>query len=99
MGNIQEARALLTDDNLVWSDDFERIREPLARLLAYRIDDFGFRVAVNEIADAIVEADVTAPDPTDECVWDAARQLGIIDQLAQRSKGTADALKRLFSRL
>jgi len=93
MSNIKEARALLNDDNLVWSEDFERIRKPLSSLLDGNLH------ALNDIADAIVEADITAPDPLEQWVWDAARQLKIYDDLTQRSVAMAGALKKLFGRL
>lgn len=93
MSNFKEARALLNDDNLVWSEDFERIRKPLSSLLDGNLH------ALDDIADAIVEADITAPDPLEQWVWDAARQLKIYDDLTQRSAAMAGALKKLFGRL
>lgn len=100
MSNLNEARALLLDNNLVWSEDFERIREPLARVLNWEENDQREeRRAIFALADAIVEAEVTAPDPLEQWVWDAARQLGIVHNLAERSSAMAEALKKLFSRL
>lgn len=101
---IREAVALLDDDGLVWSDDFESVRLPLADLLeklrqtpSHQFDD-----EIETLVFALLQADITgitAPDPLQEWVESATRQLGIVEVTASRSQRTADAIKRLFGSL
>lgn len=93
-----EALRLLKDENLVWSDEFEEIRRPLADLLV-RIEQSGshqFDDLVDELVKAIAEPELSVPEPLERWVIDSARTLGVYQAVAGRSKQTADAVRKLF---
>lgn len=52
MENFTEAIALLNDDNLVWSEDFEAIRKNLALLMAkvWEMEYAGLEPEIGDIA-------------------------------------------------
>lgn len=53
MEDFEKAIKLLTDDNLVWSDDFETIRKNLARLMA-KANEMEYAVMEPEIGDLVL---------------------------------------------
>lgn len=101
MRNLTEAVALLRDENLVWSDDFESIRRPLAELLTRigQTPSHQFDEPVDEIVLALVEPLNNVPEPLEQWMLDASRQLGIYQQVAGKSETTRNALKKLFKLL
>ena len=59
--DFAQASMLLRDDNLIWSDDFEAIRKPLAALIdleaaSYRFNPFLVQICQTLIAE---ENDIT----------------------------------------
>lgn len=102
MSKIEQAIALLQDDQLVWSDDFEHLRKPLLELLAWlEVIEFDHATPVVHMVEALLgeEPDLVSDDPLENWVFDAARQLGIYQETAGRSESMAAALKKLFFRL
>lgn len=95
---ISEAINFLSDDDLVWSDDFETIRKPLANLLM-SLGEYETTPEVEGLLDALLESEITSIHPEDPMVpWmeEIQRQLGIVEYTASRSERMAAAIKRLF---
>lgn len=98
---LREAVALLRDEQLVWSEDFEVIRVPLAGLLA-KIAQLPTH-QLDEELDAFLrpllsfEHEVTEPnDPLESWVQKSARDLGIYKQLSDASPEFKTAITKLF---
>lgn len=100
--SLRQAIALLQDDTLVWSEDFESIRKPLGSLLekirklpTHQMDD-----ELDELI-AIINCDHVPPyrDPMESWMNEAARQLGFFQMTANRSQRTAEAIRRMFRSL
>ena len=96
MTTIRETIALLSDETLIWSDDFESVRLPLAALLRKaeqlniqelddELDDLLFALTGSEIPPARV-------DPMQQWLNEAIRQLGIFEQVASRSERSRNAI-------
>lgn len=97
--SLHEALKLLKDDHLVWSEDFESVREPLAKLLTlidqsptHQFDD-----AVDEIVRNLSAP--SKPDGFEGWFVDAQRQLGVYEKVASTSEQTRAALKKMFKAL
>lgn len=96
---LSQAIALLLDRNLVWSDDFETIRIPLANLLerhrftaSHFFDDDLAPLLLALTGDQV-------PRPVDHLeAWsqEAKRHLSVIQDASQRSKYLAQAIAKLF---
>lgn len=103
MSKIKQAIALLQDQNLIWSDDFETIREPLADyLIDLNTHGDGADIALEPLLDKLLQTEVTEAgydDPLMEWIESATRQLGIVEYTASRSERMAAALKKLFRSL
>lgn len=102
MTRLDQAVALLRDDQLIWSDDFEGLRRPLVELLRWLDSiDYADAAPVRGVVMALLaeDGDLGQADPLEEWVFDAARQLGIFEETAARSASMASALKRLLGRL
>lgn len=96
--SLSDALRLLRDKNLVWSDDFEAIREQLIQLLVL-IDQSGSHVfdePLDELISALTSPEPSVPEPFEKWVMDSARTLGVYRQVAGKSKQTADAIRKLF---
>ena len=99
---LGEAIALLLDRNLVWSDDFETIRIPLANLLErHRFTPTHF---FDEELGPLLQAlsGEIVPDKPDHLqAWSQAarKDLEIIQEATDRSKYLAQAIARLFQLL
>lgn len=100
---LREAIALLDEPTLDLVEAFEQMRPALASLLSkiqqsptHQFDD-----EVDEIVIALLDkhGEQHVHDPLEQWVFDAARQLGIVQITANRSKTAAEALKRLFRSL
>ena len=98
---LREAVALLRDENLVWSEDFEVIREPLAGLLA-KIAQLPTHQLDDEL-DAFLrpllrfEPEPSTPaDPLEAWIDTSTRELGIYRALSDKSPEFKEALKKLF---
>lgn len=95
-----DAVRLLEDDNLVWSEEFEAIRKPLARV----IDEFD-SPEIDAIIDALVpyaevpERVLIVDSTLSEADAEALRQFVIVDKIAQSSITTRRALRKLFRNL
>jgi hypothetical protein len=97
---LREAVALLRDDGLVWSEDFETIRLALADLLAKiaqlptaQLDD-----ELDELLARLLHTDhlpTKIPDALERWVKDGARELGIY-QDATDSPAFRDLVRRFF---
>lgn len=64
VADFKQASGLLRDDNLIWSEDFEAIRKPLAALIdleaaTYRFNPFLVQICQQLIAE---ENDITIGD-------------------------------------
>jgi hypothetical protein len=111
---IDKAIRLLRDDNLVWDEDFEAIRQPLANLLD-TATQFEYRHIEDQI-DAIVsvlmkeepskkarwteeDGELTIPDVLEEWDEQTKRQIYIYQALTEQSKATRQTLKKLFGKL
>jgi hypothetical protein len=97
--SIRATIALLEDETLIWSDDFETIRRPLADLLrkiaqspTHQFDD-----EIDELAFALEGAEIPLPriDPMQAWINEAARQLGV-EQASKESR--RNVFKRMFWR-
>lgn len=97
--SIRQAIALLEDNTLLWSDDFETIRKPLAALLRKieqspthqfddELDDLMFALDGSYIPDERI-------DPMQFWLYEAARQWGI-DRASQKDR--KNLFKRMFRR-
>jgi hypothetical protein len=62
--DFKQASGLLRDDNLVWSDDFETIRKPLAALIDLEAATYRFNPFLTQICQAVIaeENDITIGD-------------------------------------
>ena len=97
---MHDALKLLRDDNLVWSEEFDAIRKPLADLLE-RISQspsHQFDAQVDAILQALT-TDQHISDPMEAWLIDAARQLGYLEDISSRSDNFKNAIKRLFRAL
>lgn len=97
---LAEATALLLDRNLVWSDDFETIRVPLANLLErhrFTASHF-FDDELNELLTAL-GGDSIPPKIDHLGAWadQARKELAIIQEASDKSAYLASALARLFA--
>ena len=59
--DFKQASGLLRDDNLVWSDDFETIRKPLAALIDLEASTYRFNPFLVQICQQLIaeENDIT----------------------------------------
>jgi hypothetical protein len=96
---LSEAIALLRDANLLWSEDFETIRLPLADLLerhrlssSHFFDDDLYDILGALQGDAVPGS----IDYLGRWADQAKRDLRLIQDATGRSKYLADALTRLF---
>ena len=101
--NLKDTIKLLKDDNLVWSGDFEIVRKPLAKMLEKieQIDTHQFDDEIFEICSSLdAGPSLDGPDdPLESWIVDSARQLGIYEYSATKSRSMAQALKKLFNQL
>jgi len=101
--NLHDAIKLLKDENLVWSNDFELVRLPLAKVFEKieQIDTHQFDNEVFEICSALDSGPSTdgPDDPLESWIVDSARELGIYEYSATKSRSMAKALKKLFNQL
>lgn len=102
---IREATALLRDDGLVWSPDFEHIRLQLADLLdaielppSYEIGEALDGLLPRLLA---IEPDenIDAADPLEAWIRQSTRTLSVIQAQTQQAPGFREALKKLFNAL
>lgn len=94
---VDEAIALLLDEDLDLAEAWPALRPALADLL----DDVWHHPGAVAIVSTLLDkqGEQHEPDPLDQWVYEAARQLGVIDEAVQRSQSLGRALKRLFSAL
>lgn len=103
MSALKEAVALLRDEHLVWSEDMEVIRRPLADLLEkighHPMSDF--HEQVDDLLFPLLGYERTsAPrDPLEAWMNDAQRHLTLLDGMAEQSPSFKEALKKLFRAL
>ncbi len=97
---ITDALRLLQDEDLIWSDDFEAIRKPLAALLrvieqlpTHQLDD-----AVEQLLDGLLAEPMGYTPDLDAVATDTLRQVQLYDALVSTDR-TANAIKRLFKLL
>lgn len=59
--DFKQASGLLRDDNLVWSQDFESIRKPLAALIDLEASTYRFNPFLTQICQQLIaeENDIT----------------------------------------
>lgn len=97
---LREAIALLDDPTLDLIEAWEQLRPALASLLTkiQQTPSHQFDDEVDEIVSALLDkqGEQHIHDPLEDWVFDTARQLGLIEMTASRSRATADALKKLF---
>jgi hypothetical protein len=103
MNEIHELIKTLKNDELVWSTDFEAIREPLAKLLekiaqldTHQFDDNVLELASNLLSDNPLRS---SNDLSFSRTGEAAMYLGIMQLLAERDRQMGGALKRMFKQL
>jgi hypothetical protein len=103
MKEIDELIKILKNNELVWSNDFETIRQPLAKLLETiaQLDTHQFDENVSELAsNLLLDNPVSsAQDIRFSRTGEAAMYLGIMQLLAERDKQMGGALKRMFKQL
>jgi hypothetical protein len=87
--NLAQALRLLRDESLVWSADFEAVRQPLADLLTLleQTPSHQFDEAVSAIVERLETPSATVSDPMESWL------------VAVKGKNAAEALKNLFSSL
>ena len=68
MENLPRALELLTDDNLVWSEDFESIRKNLALVMAkaWEMEYAGLEPEIGDLALNLVRGQNARRSDTDE---------------------------------
>lgn len=103
MTQLSQAIALLRDEHLVHSEDFELIRLPLADLLT-KIDQspsHQFDDEVDAITRPIVagETSVTIPEPLEAWMKGAAHELGIYSVASNESPTLRHLVRRIFGTL
>jgi hypothetical protein len=110
---IEKAIKLLKDDNLVWSNDFNQIRKPLAELLdvATQWEYHHIESQLDTLLDSLLsekklgndwteeDGNLIIENPIDEFQDSARQQLYIIEALAKNSKSMNKALNKLFRNL
>jgi hypothetical protein len=103
MKEIDELIKILKDNELVWSHDFDAIREPLAKLLEKiaQLDTHQFDDNVSELATSLLSSNPvsSAQDIRYSRTGEAAMYLGIMQLLAERDRQMGGALKRMFRQL
>lgn len=106
MSSLHQALKLLRDDNLVWADEFEAIRHPLADLLdhvgqlpTHQFDEFVDELVISLLSEHPHSTHVSTTDPVERWMDDATRQLGIIEEVASRSERSKLAIQRMFGAL
>ena len=97
--SLRQTIALLEDETLIWSDDFETIRRPLADLLRklYQSPTHQFDDEIEELTFALEGAVIPLAriDPMQFWLLEAAKQLGI-DRATQNDR--KNLFKRMFRR-
>jgi hypothetical protein len=111
---IDKAIRILRDDNLVWDEDFEQIRYPLADLLdvATQFEYRHIEDQIDKIVDVLVkeepskraswteeDGELTIPSVLEEWDEQTKRQIYIYQSLTEQSKATRQILKKLFGKL
>ena len=92
---------LLKDQSLVWSEDMEVMRRPIAALLA-KIEQTGthqFDDELEKICDAmlnVANTPVQIPDAMEAWVQSGFRQFGIYEAMGVASPTFREAIRKLF---
>jgi hypothetical protein len=97
---------LLRDEDLVWSNDFEAVRRPLAGLidLIGQLGTHQFDEALSELSEALLDPNPVSPAPDTRATGqsftgEAGLYLGIMQLLVERDKEMGGALTRMFKQL
>jgi hypothetical protein len=103
MTEVSQAIALLRDETLVHSEDFELIRLPLASLLE-RLAQTPSHQFDDEIADLVHpiltgETAVKISEPLEAWIQSSARALGIYRVAANESPAFRDLMRKVFRNL
>jgi hypothetical protein len=111
---IDKAIRLLRDDNLVWDEEFEAIRHPLANLLdtATQFEYRHIEDQIDEIVTVLMkeeptkkgswteeDGELTIPNVLEEWDEQTKRQIYIYQALTEQSIETRKTLKKLFGKL
>ena len=101
---LRQGIALLRDEQLVWSEDLELLRLPLADLLdkinqlpTHQLDE-----ELEVLLGVLLRPDLVegrVPEPLERWMRDAARQLGVYKVAANESPAMRDIVRKLFKSL
>ena len=101
MEDLTKTINLLKDEGLVWSEDMEVMRRPVAALLAKiaQTDTHQFDDELAAIADAmlnVADTPIGVPDEMEQWIQSGFRQMGIYNAMGIASPSFREAIRKLF---